>query len=97
MRWEKDENGEKVGNKPFPLEPKLFLCIEDGNIIVAPAQEKICLDACFNRVPAPTWCGDFFYKKNSPAVAGLFLIIYSFFSFKLILCSLGSINKIWKS
>jgi len=42
MRWEKDENGEKVGNKPFPLEPKLFLCIEDGNIIVAPAQEKVC-------------------------------------------------------
>lgn len=42
MRWEKDENGEKVGDKPFPLEPKLFLHIDDGNIIVAPTQEKVC-------------------------------------------------------
>ncbi len=34
LQWKKDEKGERIGDKPVPLEPKKFLRIIDGDIRV---------------------------------------------------------------
>lgn len=34
LRWQKDEKGERIGDAPIPLVPKLFLRIEDDDIRV---------------------------------------------------------------
>jgi hypothetical protein len=35
--WLKDKRGEKIGDQPVPIEPQLFLRIENGDIVVADA------------------------------------------------------------
>lgn len=32
LRWKKNENGEKVGGKPLPIRPALFLVVKEGDI-----------------------------------------------------------------
>ena len=34
LRWQKDEAGERIGNGPVPIEPKLFLRIQEDDICV---------------------------------------------------------------
>ena len=38
LRWQKDENGNRVGDKPMPITPKRFLRIENETICVKNAQ-----------------------------------------------------------
>lgn len=37
VQWQKDESGDRIGDTPIPVEPKLFLRIENGNICVTNA------------------------------------------------------------
>lgn len=34
LQWEKDKNGERIGDAPVPVRPKLFLRIEKGDIAI---------------------------------------------------------------